>query len=90
MKNSKKSAVQLVKVFKQLNGEFNKTNSDLNAKIVVNYLFNNKSVSDSNKEIWFKNWIIGKDTFDKVSLESGYSISTLQAIFLKCLKDHQY
>jgi hypothetical protein len=38
MKNSKKSAVQLVKVFKQLNGEFNKTNNDLSAKIVVNYL----------------------------------------------------
>ena len=38
MKNSKKSAVQLVKVFKQLNEEFNKINSDLNAKIVVNYL----------------------------------------------------
>jgi hypothetical protein len=38
MKNSKKSAVQLVKVFKLLNGEFNKTNNDLSAKIVVNYL----------------------------------------------------
>ncbi|EPE9818468.1 IS1/IS1595 family N-terminal zinc-binding domain-containing protein, partial [Flavobacterium psychrophilum] len=38
----------------------------------------NKSVSDSNKEIWFKNWIIGKDTFEKISLESGYSKSTLQ------------
>jgi hypothetical protein len=38
MRNSKKSAVQHVKVFKQLNGEFNKTNNDLNAKIVVNYL----------------------------------------------------
>ena len=27
------------------------------------------SVSDSNKEVWFKNLIIGKDTFDKISLE---------------------
>ncbi|WP_424959246.1 MULTISPECIES: IS256 family transposase, variant Zn-binding type [Flavobacterium] len=46
---------------------------------------NNKSVSDSNKEIWFKNWIIGKDIFDKISLESGYSKSTLQRYFSKML-----
>lgn len=45
----------------------------------------NKSVSDSNKEIWFKNWVIGKDTFDKISLESGYSKSTLQRYFYKML-----
>jgi hypothetical protein len=38
MKNSKKSVVQHAKVFKQLNGEFNKTNNALNVKIVVNYL----------------------------------------------------
>lgn len=38
MKNSKKSAAQLVKVFKVLNGEFNKTSKDLSVKIVVNYL----------------------------------------------------
>ena len=38
MKNSKKSAVQLVKVFKQLNGEHSKINNDLNVKIAVNYL----------------------------------------------------
>ncbi|WP_435528306.1 IS1/IS1595 family N-terminal zinc-binding domain-containing protein [Flavobacterium columnare] len=45
----------------------------------------NKSVSDSNKEIWFKNWIIGKDTFNKISQESGYSISTLQGYFYTML-----
>ena len=38
MKNSKKSAAQLVKVFKVLNGEFNKISKDLSVKIVVNYL----------------------------------------------------
>ncbi len=38
MKNSKKNDVQLVKVFKQLNGEFNKTGNDLNVKIADNYL----------------------------------------------------
>jgi hypothetical protein len=38
MKNSKKSVVQRVKVFKLLNGESNKINSVLSAKIVDNYL----------------------------------------------------
>jgi hypothetical protein len=38
MKNSKKSDVQPVKVFKQLNGEFNKVSNDSSAKIAVNYL----------------------------------------------------
>jgi Zn ribbon nucleic-acid-binding protein len=47
---------------------------------------NNKSVSNSNKEIWFKNWVIGKDTFDKISLDSGYSKSTLQRYFSIMLK----
>ncbi len=37
MKNSKKSVVQRVKVFKLLNGEYNKISKDLNVKIVVNY-----------------------------------------------------
>jgi len=37
MKNSKKSVVQLVKVFKLLNGEYNKISKDLNVKIVDNY-----------------------------------------------------
>ena len=36
MKNSKKNAAQPVKVFKLLNGESNKTNKDLSAKIVDN------------------------------------------------------
>jgi hypothetical protein len=39
MKNSKKSAVQPVKIYKQLSGVFNKTNNDLNVKIAGNYLF---------------------------------------------------
>jgi hypothetical protein len=38
MKNSKKSVVQRVKVFKLLNGESNKISSVLSAKIVDNYL----------------------------------------------------
>ena len=38
MKNSKKSVVQRVKVFKLLNGESSKISNDLNVKIVGNYL----------------------------------------------------
>jgi hypothetical protein len=38
MKNSKKSVVQRAKVFKLLNGEYNKISKDLSVKIVVNYL----------------------------------------------------
>ena len=35
MKTSKKSVVEVVKILTQLNGENNKENKDLNAKIVV-------------------------------------------------------
>jgi hypothetical protein len=38
MKNSKKSVVQRAKVFKLLNGEFNKISSVSNVRIAVNYL----------------------------------------------------
>ncbi len=38
MKSSKKNVVQHVKIFKQLNGEFNKISNDLNANFVDNYL----------------------------------------------------
>ena len=34
-----------------------------------------------NKEIWFKKWIVGKQTYEQISDESGYSISTLQRYF---------
>lgn len=39
----------------------------------------NKSVSLKNKEIWFKKWIIGKQTYEQISAESGYSVSTCLA-----------
>lgn len=38
MKSSKKSVVQPVKTFKQLNGEFNKRSNDLSVNFVGNYL----------------------------------------------------
>lgn len=41
----------------------------------------NKSVGLKNKEIWFKKWIVGKQTYEQISAESGYSVSTLQRYF---------
>jgi AraC-like DNA-binding protein len=41
----------------------------------------NKSVSLKNKEIWFRKWIVGKQTYEQISAESGYSVSTLQRYF---------
>ena len=35
--------------------------------------------------IWFKNWVIGKQTFDYISKDSGYSKSTLQRLFINYL-----
>lgn len=37
MKNSKKSVAQHAKVFKQLNGVYEKTSNDLDVTIAVNY-----------------------------------------------------
>lgn len=47
MKNSKKSAVGVVKVSMLLSGDYEKTNSVLNAKIVVYYL----PIIDQNSEL---------------------------------------
>lgn len=41
----------------------------------------NSGVSRKNKEIWFRNWIVGKQTLDQLSKQSGYSISTLKRFF---------
>ena len=57
-------------------------NGVLNVKIVVFILLRkNKSVGLKNKEIWFKKWIVGKQTYEQISAESGYSVSTLQRYF---------
>ena len=47
----------------------------------IHFTSENKSVSLKNKEIWFKKWIIGKQTYEQISAESGYSVSTLQRYF---------
>ncbi|UOE37224.1 hypothetical protein [Chryseobacterium oryzae] len=38
-------------------------------------------MSLKNKEIWFKKWIVCKQTYEQISDESGYSVSTLQRYF---------
>ncbi len=41
----------------------------------------NKSVSDSNRFIWFERWIIGRRTLEQLTKESGYSEKTLRRFF---------
>jgi transposase-like protein len=41
----------------------------------------NESVSRKNLLVWFKRWVVYKHTFEQLSKESGYSISTLQRYF---------
>lgn len=38
-------------------------------------------MSVKNKEIWFRKWIVGKQTYEQIAAESGYSVSTLQRYF---------
>lgn len=41
----------------------------------------NKSVSTSNRFVWFRNWVLQKQTLEVISGESGYSIRTLNRYF---------
>lgn len=43
------------------------------------------SVSLKNKEVWFREWIIGKQTISRLSERSGYSERTLKSYFYKVL-----
>lgn len=38
-------------------------------------------VSANNKFVWFREWIIGKQTLREISRHSGYSVRTLQRMF---------
>ena len=38
----------------------------------------NKQVSKSNRFIWFEKWVVGRRTLHQLSMESGYSESTLK------------
>lgn len=45
----------------------------------------NKKVKESNQFIWFKKWVLHRQTIDYISNESGYSIRTLKTYFDKYL-----
>ncbi len=48
----------------------------------------NQGVSQNNRFIWFREWIIGKQTLEQISLKSAYSKSTLKRYFELYLKNH--
>lgn len=41
----------------------------------------NKTVSQSNRFIWFEKWVIGRRTIDDLAIESGYSSRSLKRYF---------
>lgn len=41
----------------------------------------NKGVSRSNRFIWFRKWVLQKQTLEVISKESGYSVSSLKRYF---------
>lgn len=47
----------------------------------------NKSVSKSNRFVWFEKWVIGRRTIKQLSNESGYSIRTLKRHFKSYLSE---
>jgi len=51
------------------------------------FTIQNESVTKANLLVWFKRWIVHKHTFEQLSQESGYSISTLQRYFYRQLED---
>lgn len=51
------------------------------------YTSNNKSVSHANRFVWFKSWVVGRQTLSQVSKASGYSERTLKRHFDKYLSE---
>lgn len=50
------------------------------------FIWDNKSVSQSNRFIWFKKWIIGRQILESIRQESGLSITSLKRYFSGYLK----
>lgn len=48
----------------------------------------NQGVSRSNRFIWFREWIIGKQTLEQISHSSGYSLRTLRRYFHDYLSNY--
>ena len=62
--------------------------NDSNAKIVKLSIRANKGVSSSNRFVWFREWIVGKQTFRRLVVKSGYSERTLKRYFYTYLSDY--
>lgn len=50
--------------------------------------FTNPGVSKANREKWFKDWILGKQTIKQLVISSGYSERTLKRYFYGYLKSY--
>lgn len=46
----------------------------------------NASVSKANRFVWFREWIVGKQTFSQLVTKSGYSERTLKRYFYDVLR----
>lgn len=51
------------------------------------FTYSNPSVSDQNRKVWFKEWIIGRQTLKQLSKRSNYSERTLLRYFHNYLKE---
>ena len=91
MKNSKKSAVQRAKVFKQLNGEYSKISNDLNAKIAGNYLdqITNLFLIQI-KKFGLRAGSLAKTLLIKYHLNRDIARAHYNVIFLKCYAKHRF
>jgi Transposase, Mutator family. len=48
----------------------------------------NQGVSQSNRFVWFREWIVGKQTLEQISNSSGYSVSSLKRYFSEYLQQY--
>lgn len=51
------------------------------------YTNSNPSVSNTNRFIWFKKWVVGRQTIGQIATSSGYSERTLKRYFDKYLSE---
>ena len=49
------------------------------------FTWDNPGVKKSNRFVWFKEWIIGRQTFSRISIQSDYSERTLKRYFYEYL-----
>lgn len=51
------------------------------------FTYTNPSVSRSNRFVWFREWVIGRQTYAQLSKKSGYSERTLKRYFYEYLRE---